>query len=154
MSLGVHFAVDQEQERRLLNAADDEDLMAVIEEIEEGADEAWQAATDKAWDAIHRCLSDGTDLSQVVLGGRHLHEGADYIVSYLTADQVRALARTLPALDRSWLRQRYLALDTEDYDGPHGAADFAYTWENFTEVRDLFTRAAGAGRAIVFTADQ
>jgi hypothetical protein len=32
--LGVHFAIRAEQAKRLLDAADDEELVAVVEEIE------------------------------------------------------------------------------------------------------------------------
>ena len=34
--------------------------MAVIEEIEDRWDRDWLVETDKAWDAIHRCLTGGT----------------------------------------------------------------------------------------------
>ncbi|MFC6567203.1 DUF1877 family protein [Actinoplanes utahensis] len=30
--------------------------------------------------------------------------------------------------------------------------DFAYTWENFVDLRDFYQRAAAAGRAVIFTA--
>jgi hypothetical protein len=62
----VHFALTAEQELRLMETpgADNEFLMEFVEELEEGRDgEGWDAEwvqeTDKAWDAIHRCLTDG-----------------------------------------------------------------------------------------------
>jgi hypothetical protein len=62
--LGVHFAITSEQERSLLAADDEGDRDAVaelLEEIEEfWDDDALKVDTDKAWDAIHRCLTDGT----------------------------------------------------------------------------------------------
>jgi hypothetical protein len=55
---GVHFSITEDVAERLLWAKDDQELVAIVEEIEE----EWDAAheTDKAWDALHRCLSNGT----------------------------------------------------------------------------------------------
>jgi hypothetical protein len=159
---GVYFALSQTQEREILAVSGDDAVMEVIEAIEEKWDEPFLAEMDKGWDAIHRCLTDGrceTDngtypLSHAVLGGRQLHEGDDYIVSYVTAEQVRDIAVALQPLDEPWLRERYFALDPSDYGPEHGEDDCAYTWAYFTEMRDLFERAAGNGRPVIFTVDQ
>lgn len=97
MTLGVHFAIDAEAADRLLTAADDDQVAALIEEIEEVAIGVDHCDTDKAWDAIHRSLTDGYlgygngtfPLNAVILGGAHVYEGDDYIVSLLTPEQVR-----------------------------------------------------------------
>lgn len=78
---GVFFALDECNRKKLLSAScDDEVLSIVTEEIEEQWDQEWLCETDKAWDAIHRCLSDGTlniaiktPLAKCVLGGKHLY---------------------------------------------------------------------------------
>jgi hypothetical protein len=83
--LGVHFAITAEQEQALLDADGDDEVSELLEELEEGwDDDALKVDTDKAWDAIHRCLTDGTlhpdggasALSHAILGGRHLHDRA------------------------------------------------------------------------------
>ena len=160
--MGVHFAITSEQERALLAAADEEDDDSVgelLEEIEEfWDDDKLKVDTDKAWDAIHRCLTDGTldpdggayPLSHVVLGGRHLHE--DYYVVYITAGQVREVAEAVRNLDRAWLRQRFESIDDPDYRGAHDETDFEYTWDGFVGVRAFYDRAAMAGPAVIFTA--
>jgi hypothetical protein len=58
----------------------------------------------------------------------------------------------LPQVDEADLRRRFDAMDTSDYAGTHDAADFAYTWENFVDVRVFFAQAAAAQLAVVFTA--
>ena len=158
---GVHFALTAEESARLLSAAGDDALVDVMqEEIEERWDEEWLCETDKAWDAIHRCLSggglapDGSTLSKVVLGGRQLHGGVDYVVSYLTPDEVRAVARALPTIDEPWMRSRFATLGQHGYDGPGDDVDFAYTWESFQALRAFYERAADAGRPVVFSVDQ
>jgi hypothetical protein len=54
--------------------------------------------SDNAWDAIHRCLTDDVSgegshgeypLNQVICGGRQLHHGEEWIVSLVTAEQVK-----------------------------------------------------------------
>ena len=76
---GVHFAITSDQLARVLAASNDDDLMQVIEQIEEAWDKDNLAESDKAWDAIHRCLTDGSllyesgeyPLNHVICGGRH-----------------------------------------------------------------------------------
>ncbi|MEV6561494.1 YfbM family protein [Nocardia sp. NPDC051756] len=162
-SLGVHFALTPEQAEALIGEDDPDGVMALIEEIEEElSDEADHVDSDKAWDAIHRCLSDGTlepgggtyPLSHAVLGGTRLDAGEDYFVSYLTAEQVSDVARALVRLDELSFRERFFELDPGDYDGPHDAEDFAYTWSNFVDIRTFFARAAQKGRPVIFTVDQ
>lgn len=160
--LGVHFAITPEQERSLLAAADSGDTDAVgelLEEIEESwTDDELKVDSDKAWDAIHRCLTDGTldpdggeyPLSHAVLGGRHLHD--EYHVVYVTAAQARDVAGALEAVDRTWLRGRFDAVDDPNYPGARDDADFDYTWDGFVDVRAFYQRAAAAGRAVLFTA--
>ncbi|KAB2343270.1 YfbM family protein [Actinomadura rudentiformis] len=159
--LGVHFAITADQERLLL-AADDEDgagIGEILEDIEENwDDDLLSVSTDKAWDAMHRCLSDGTldpdggeyPLSYAVLGGRHLHE--EYYVVYLTAAEVRDVAEALSRVDEAWLRQRFNAMDDVDYGGAHDDEGFEYVWGNFVDVRAFYERAAKAGRPVIFTA--
>jgi hypothetical protein len=57
---GVLFAIDQEELQALRQATSDSEVQAVVAAIEERWDERFLAETDKAWDAIHRCLTDGT----------------------------------------------------------------------------------------------
>lgn len=160
--LGVHFAIDGATAARLLAAEDDEDVASIIEEIEETWDRRFLFDTDKAWDALHRCLSDGTldpdsgsyPLSHVVLGGVSLYEGEDYVVALVTADQVPEVAAALAPIDRAWLRERYDSLEFPDYQGVRGDEDFEYTWGNVQGLDGFFRTAAEAGRAVIFTVDQ
>ncbi len=56
---GVFFALSSaEKEGLLALGSDKERIEYVQEEIEAAWDEAHLLQTDKAWDAIHRCLTD------------------------------------------------------------------------------------------------
>jgi hypothetical protein len=159
---GVLFTVDEEGQQRLRAAAgDDELLVETAQELEMTAADD-DCPTDKAWDAIHRCLTDGRlgfnngayPLNAAVLGGRQLHQGDDYIVSYLTADQVRDVAAAVANVDEAWFRRQYWAIDPDDYGPEHGEVDLEYTVRFFADLVRFFARAAQATRATVFVVDQ
>jgi hypothetical protein len=163
---GVHFALTAEQESRLMDTPgmDDEGLLAFVEELEEGPDgEGWDAdwvqETDKSWEAIHRCLTGGklewgdTPFHKCILGSDNLYEGDDYIVSFLSPDEVKEVAAAIRDIDRAELRRRYDAIDPADYNGLV-EDDFEYTWSWFPHLRDFFQKAATADRAMLFTVDQ
>ncbi|MDJ0976056.1 MAG: YfbM family protein [Planctomycetota bacterium] len=158
---GVFFALDAADTARLLAASSDDDVRFLIqEEIEERWDTDWLDETDSAWDAMHRCLGDGTlgpgspPLGQCVLGGRHLHEGRDYIVSYLSPAEVQEVAAALEGIDEAWMRAQFARLASTDYEGEMDEADFEYTWSYFGGARELYRKAAQAGRSMVFTVSQ
>jgi hypothetical protein len=160
--LGVLFALTEADAQRLLSASDNEGVLTIIEEIEEKWDEDWLMQTDKAWDALHRCLSNGTvfydegeyPLNRTVLGGKHLYDGDDYVVAYVAPNEVRDVAAALAPLTEKELRARYDAIDADDYNGELGDEDFNATWGHFLGVRELYKKAAAAGRSVVFTVDQ
>jgi hypothetical protein len=90
----------------------------------------------------------------VILGGEQLHDGDDYIVTYLTAVQVHDVADALAQVDEAWLRGQYWAIDPYDYGPDHGGVDVDYTLNAFTDLVDFFARAARAGHGTVFIVDQ
>jgi len=157
---GVHFAVPPAQEELLLAAKSDRKLMGLVEEIEAGWERPFVCETDKAWDAIHRCITDGSllyvsgeyPLNHCICGGRQLFRGHEYTVSYVSAPQVKDVASALAKITRAWMRKRYDQLDPEEYDEVElGDEDFEYTWENCLDVRRFYKKAAEAGRAVIFT---
>jgi hypothetical protein len=158
---GVHFALTTGQAARLMDTpgADDEFLMAFVEEVEEAWDEEWLQETDKAWDAIHRCLTDGkleygdTPFHKCILGSYNLYDGDEYIINFLSPEEVKEVAAAIKVIDRNELRRRYDAIDIESY-GELSDSDFEYTWSWFPHLRDFFQKVAAANRAMIFTVDQ
>ena len=157
---GVHFALTTDEATRLSTALDDENLMAAIEAIEERWDRDWLQETDKAWDAIHRCLTDGTlcygptPLHKCILGVDNLYEGDEYIVNLLGPGEVKKVSAAIRYIDEAFLRRSYFAIDPDDYEQPLSEEDFGYTWDNFRDLREFFEKAARHDRAVVFTVDQ
>ncbi len=164
--LGVHFALTAQEVAKLRKLGSDqarlEYLQSTIEEKYLDGDQEFAAESDKSWDAMHRTLSDGHlkagggtyPLNHAVLGGEPLYGGSDYAMSLKTPAQVRDIAAALDQLTRSQFRKRYASIDKKTYRGEPGAEDFAYTWEWFQNVRDLYLRAAAKRRFVLFTVDQ
>lgn len=161
---GVHFALSSSDVKKLLAITDPEQLVEVIsEELEEKylADDTWSFQFDKAWDALHRSLTDGQllyasgpfPLAYAVLGGRPLDAGEDYTACLVEPDQVNEAAVALASVTQDWLRARYFALDPELYGDPLTEEDFEYTWSNFLGLPEFFERAAKAKRSVLFTTD-
>ena len=164
--LGVHFALTAEEAAHLRSLEDEQErlehLQEVIEEAYFGHHPDLKAESDKAWDAMHRTLTDGHltwdggeyPLNHVVLAGELLYTDSDYIMSLKTPQQVRDIAGALTAITEAEFRRRYLAIDAKSYSTPLSDQDFGYTWVWFQGVRDLYARAAKEGRFVLFTADQ
>lgn len=160
---GVHFALTEKQYEQIQKCNSDDELIELIQEdIEEDWDDDWLRETDKAWDAIHRCLTDGRldwnngtfPLNAVILGGKQLHGGDDYIVSLVTPNQVAEIAQALKSIDKSTLKLGYEKIDQNDYDADVGEEDFEYTWSWFKDLIPFYEKAANDGRAILFSVDQ
>lgn len=164
--LGVHFALTEDDVAHLRSLADEqarlEHLQEVIEEQYLNHEKQFAAESDKAWDAMHRVLADGQlswdggvyPLNHTVLAGESLYADSDYIMSLKSPEQVRDIAAALPAITETEFQRRYSAIDAESYGVPLTDEDFRYTWDWFQDVRGLYTRAAAAGRYVLFTADQ
>jgi Domain of unknown function (DUF1877) len=121
--------------------------------------------TDKAWDAIHRCLTGDLTpsprlnrggaqgpLERCVLGGEQLIESPHYTVSLVRPEQVPEVAAALTKIDRAELRRRFYRLDPEVTDYPISEREFEYTWSGFEGLPALFVRATDEGRAVLFRA--
>jgi hypothetical protein len=159
----VFFALTVSQEVALIATRDDAEVGDFVAGLEDEWDWDWLCEVDKAWDALHRCLGDGTlrlgrqngnPLELVILGGAQHHEGEEYVVAHVLAAQVVELAAALDEVDEAWLRARYDAIDPDDYQGELDDQDFEYTWRYLQDVREFYQGAAKAGRSVVFTVDQ
>ncbi|MBX7192150.1 MAG: YfbM family protein [Sandaracinaceae bacterium] len=155
---GVLFAIDDEVLGRLGEASTDAAVLAIVSEIEE----RWESACelDKAWDAIHRALTDGKlsvdhgqpPLSHVVLGGTILVSNAEAIVSVKGVDEVISVAKALRSWDASRFRAAYHRIDRSEY-GDLDEEDLTYSLAWFERLGPFYEAAARAERAVVFAVD-
>jgi hypothetical protein len=164
--LGVHYALTDDEVSKLRAWNNDDDRLNFLqEEIEDlffSDRPDLFAESDKAWDAMHRCLSDGdlsyttgpTPLRLAIIGGQGLYFKDDYIMSLKTPEEVKSVAPALKAITQAELFRRYDAMDAKKYDFPKSAEDREYTWEWFQPVAALYETAAAKGLWVLFTASQ
>ena len=164
MSLGLHLALSKQDVTRIEGFADPDELALFISgDLEERYidDARWSCQTDKAWDAIHRCLGNGMlvygegpfPLAYAVLGGRALAAGEDCTACLVDAPKVPETSRALAMVTRAWFEERYRTLRDTDYAGPVTSQDCEHTWGYFEALRAFYAKAANAGRAVLFTTD-
>src|SRR5690349_1940245 len=115
--LGVHFALTGEEVETLRSLPDDaarlDHLQSVIEEEYLAKHRELTAESDKAWDAMHRALTDGKltwdggepPLNLAVLGGELLYDEDDYIMSLKTPIEVADVAVALRNIDEPEFRK-------------------------------------------------
>jgi hypothetical protein len=160
MSLGMHFAITDEDRRKLLEMeGDDEAISEYVHDVIEERDDDYNVGTDKAWDAIHRSLTDGrlafgngsSPLNLAVLGGKLLTSCEDEPVILVDTNHVAAVAAALMAVTEESLRTGYERIDAADY-AAFGEEDFEYTWENFIDLAYFWRHAAASKRHVIFTA--
>ncbi len=164
--LGVHFALTADEVSQLRSFESDDERLAHLQEVIEedylSEENPLAVESDKAWDAMHRVLSDGKltwdggsfPLNHAVLAGDLLYFGSDYIMSLKTPEQVKAIAEALPTVSFGDFRSRYFSIDAEDYGFSLTDDDLSYTWEWFQGVREFYTAASNSQRYVLFTADQ
>jgi hypothetical protein len=159
---GYFLALDESCTALLLAAdGDDARVIDTIQELDM-TDAPDTCSVDKAWDGIHRCLTEGRlggedgtyPLNAVVLGGLPLHRSDDYVVSFNTAVEVREIATALTDLDLEPFLTRYWALDPDEYGAPVDREGLEYLTYHLREITQFYQRAAQAGWATVFVADQ
>ena len=163
--LGSHIAITAEQRAHLEALPNGEERYFYICDLEELDEESWQTL-DKSWDAIHRCLAEGTPDSEMldtewgayplklaILGGKHLGEQGEYLVHLIEPGQVRDLTAALQEITEERFAELYWKHCKGAYP-EYGEEDLGYSWGYFEEMRDFFVRIAPSGRAVVFSADQ
>jgi hypothetical protein len=156
---GILYALSPDHKRGLLASQDD---AAVVEYVAQRLLEADQQDTDHAWELVHRCLTDGycrTDngtypLNLAILGGLQLHDGEDYIVSYVSPAEVHELIEALDEIDEAEFGERFSEIDEDDCDEPLDDESRKEAWTGLCAVRDFYSRAAEHGHAAVFVVAQ
>jgi hypothetical protein len=153
------------------------ELAALNQRVALGEQRAWADAThaerraeapsrlldvDVAWDAMHRCLGDGTldedagrhPLRAAVLGGQPVPGDPGLRLRLNSPGVVRDLAPRLADIDEGEFRACYFAIPAGDYLMVPNEADFRYTWDHFRQVQSFYGQAAVHGDHVLFAAYQ
>jgi hypothetical protein len=164
--LGVLFSLDQDTVDKLKSFSLDEDRLDYLQmQIEEVYFERYPdklCELDKAWDAIHRTLTDGKlewnngdyPLNHFILGGELLYFQSDYIMTLKTPHQVKDIFKSFDLVTKDLFRTGYFKIDKNLYRFETTEEDFDYTWTWFSQSREFWKQASEEGRYVLFTADQ
>jgi hypothetical protein len=115
-----------------------------------------------AWDAIHRCLTDGSldpeggdfPLNHCVLGGRRLHKGDGFEAVLIRPDIVPYVADATNEVRLGEFRDQFFELDPEDYQRPIEDKEFDRIWATFRQLQSFFEYAAAERVAVLFTVER
>lgn len=156
------FAITNEDLEALEARQGSEELAEYISEvIEERWDDGYVCELDKAWDALHRSLTDGTlgdggeyPLSAVIFGHEPLDAGDEYFVGLTRPADVPVVANALESVSVELLRDGYHRIPASDYGPNYGDEDLEYMLHWFAELPGFWQRARDAKRAVIFTVDE
>jgi hypothetical protein len=114
-----------------------------------------------AWDAIHRCLTEGTldpnagdfPLNHCVLGGRRLHQGPGFEAVLIRPDIVPHVAEAIRDVKRADFHERYFQIDPTDYGRTPTDKEFDIIWNAFRQIQQLMDDATAERAAVLFTVE-
>ena len=163
VGLGFHIALSREHAKRLFAIKDDPSLAQFLEELRslpEMRRSGRLLDSGTAWDAIHRCLTEGEldpaagefPLNHAVLGGKQLHRGPDSTAVLVRPDMTRFIADALEELNEDDVRKKFFALDPKSYREPIDEKHFMQIWIKLQDLKVFFQAAAENLEAVVFTA--
>lgn len=123
-----------------------------------------KACLDKAWDAIVRCLGNGTlepagnaDLARMIFGDDSMGlRGPFQFLGTLAAARVQILAEAATGVTDELFAERYAKLkrtfwgfDISDYEGFHSPEDLEYSLEHFHDLCSFFKQSADRSLGVV-----
>ena len=159
---GYHIALGREHAKRLFSLKQDQEILKFLEELKASPEMKKSGRlldSGTAWDAIHRCLTEGEldptggdfPLNHAVLGGKQLHQGKDFAAVLIRPDMVRFIADALDEIEEADFRQKFSGLSKTSYQQPTGEKDFVQVWIVLQDLQVFFEAAAENMEAVVFT---
>lgn len=162
---GAYIVLKRDDARRLNGLTDDDAVRRFVTELRASKAyraEGWMLECGTAWNAIHRCLTEGTldpragefPLNCCVLGGRRLHQGEGFEAVLIRPDIVPHVADAVREVKCAPFRERYFRLDPHDYGHPPNEKEFDAVWNTFRQIQQLMDEAAELRAAVLFTVER
>ncbi len=160
---GAHIILARDDAKKVFAVNDDAAVRKVVMELrgsKKHRDLKLVLETAKSWNAIHRCLTEGTldptagefPLNHTILGGRRLHKGPEFEAIMVRPDIVPFIAEALHHLKREDVHGKYLKIDPADY-GPLSEPDFDIIWNALQQIRQMYEDATNERCAVLFTVE-
>jgi hypothetical protein len=157
--IGILISLDEKNQDKLSDAQSDVDVVNALLEIEEQANDSDQFSLDKAWNIIHRSLTDGLleydngeyPLNMCIMDGFQLHEGDETIISVVPQKKVSDVADALQHITYEKFKEGFSKINKSDF--PVTDDDIKYGWDIFQGLPDFWKNAALKHHAVVFNVD-
>ena len=161
--LGFHIALSRDNAKRVFAVPNDTALLALIEEFKNSKElrkNGQVVECKRTWDAIHRCLTEGTldptggevPMNHAILGGKQLNKGNEFIAVLVRPDLTPFVAEAMHDMKEPDFRQRFFALGQHGYDQPINEKEYTLVWHHVQELRSFFEFCSEERFAVLFTA--
>ncbi len=160
---GFLIVLDRDHAKRLFGIKTDDAVREFVDSLTESAElrdtgSVLELGTD--WDAIHRCLTDGTlqpdageyPLNHCILGGRPMYRGDDRIVSLKRPDVCQHIVEALKNMESEPFINRFRKLDETDYGRQPTEDELNRVLSLTEEISALYNKAADQRDAVLFAA--
>ena len=159
---GYHIALSREHAKRLFGQKDDENLRKFLDELIASPEMKKTGRlfdSGCAWDPMHRCLTEGEldpaagefPLNHVVLGGKQLHQGNDYVAALVRPDMTTFIVEAIGDVKEEDLRKAFFGLPAS-YKQPKDEKAFMAIWLVLQNLKEFYDAASEGLEAVVFTA--
>jgi len=156
---GILISLNEKNQDKLSSAQSDEEVINTILELEEEVDNDSIFELDKAWNILHRSLTDGRleydngeyPLNMCIMNGFQIHEGDESVVSVVPQDKVPDIAAALENITYDKFKDGFSKIDTSNF--PVTKDDLEYGWSIFQGLPEFWKHAALKNRAVVFHTD-
>lgn len=158
---GFLIALSRENAKRVFGQADDAGQMTLFEELRKSPElkkKGYILELAKAWDAIHRLLTEGTleptggdfPLNAVILGGKPIHQGTDYAAAVVRPDLTPFIAEALAEITEEELQKKFVDLPQHGYDQGVADKDFDEVWRVTRLLQEFYDFCAAERLAVLF----
>ena len=122
---GAHIILARDDAKKVFAATDDASVRKIVTELRNSKKHRelkLVLETGTSWDAIHRCLTEGTldatagefPLNHTILGGKRLHQGPGFEAIMVRPDIVPYIAELLHHVKREVIHSGYQKIDPAD----------------------------------------
>lgn len=159
---GYLIALSRDNAKRVFGQPDDAGLAGLLDELRKSPElkkKGHVLDLAKAWDAIHRLLTEGTldptggdaPLNMTILGGKSIHKGTDFAAVVVRPDMTPFVAEALAEITEEEFRKKFADLPKHGYSQNVGDKDFDEVWRVTRLVCEFYEFCAAERLAVLFT---
>lgn len=158
---GYLIALSRDNAKRVFAQGDDAGLISLLDELKKSPElkkKGHVLDMAKAWDAIHRLLTEGTlepnggdfPLNTAILGGKPIHKGTDFAAVVVRPDMTPFVAEALAEVTQEDFQKKFGDLPGHGYNQGTTSKDFDEVWRVTRLLKDFYEFCAAERLAVLF----